>query len=213
MSGTAEPKWRRRADDRPDEVLDAALRLFVRNGFAATKVEDIAADARPLERRDLPLLFRQGGDLRATGPAGADAIAEHSTRLAQTSKQPPEVLLKTIMMLVMGRMADPQTMALPRLVLMEAGRFPALAQAYRRQVIDRAMEALQTIIQRGVEDGRFRPVDPRLAIRNILGPMLAHALLLQVFGIGEDDDITPQSFVDSHLDILLNGLSAHKEGG
>ncbi len=45
MDETAEPKWRRRADARPDEVLDAALRLFVRNGFAATKVEDIATDA------------------------------------------------------------------------------------------------------------------------------------------------------------------------
>ena len=41
----AEPKWRRRAEDRPDEVLDAALKMFARKGFASTKVEDIAREA------------------------------------------------------------------------------------------------------------------------------------------------------------------------
>ena len=39
------PKFRRRAEARPDEVLDAALALFVERGFAATRVEDIAARA------------------------------------------------------------------------------------------------------------------------------------------------------------------------
>lgn len=39
------PKFRRRAEARPDEVLDAALALFVEKGFAATKVEDVATRA------------------------------------------------------------------------------------------------------------------------------------------------------------------------
>src|SRR5439155_9079413 len=39
------PKFRRRAEARPDEVLDAALDLFIENGFAATRVDDIAKRA------------------------------------------------------------------------------------------------------------------------------------------------------------------------
>src|ERR1700712_4608559 len=39
------PKFRRRAEARPDEVLDAALALFIEKGFAATRVEDIATRA------------------------------------------------------------------------------------------------------------------------------------------------------------------------
>ena len=39
------PKFRRRADARPDEVLDAALDLFIEKGFATTRVEDIAKRA------------------------------------------------------------------------------------------------------------------------------------------------------------------------
>lgn len=213
MSKTTEPKWRRRADERPDEVLDAALRQFVRNGFAATKVEDIATEAG-LSKGAIYRYFSGKEEIfeqlvnRALTP-----LAERTNELARTSTQPPAVLLKAILTMVMGRMADPDTMALPRLVLMEAGRFPALAQAYRRQVIDRAMEALQTIVQRGIDEGVFRPVDPRLAIRNILGPMLAHALLHQVFRIDDAADIAPGTFVESHIDILLNGLSAQRQGG
>ena len=39
------PKFRRRAEARPDEVLDAALELFIEKGFVATRVEDIAGRA------------------------------------------------------------------------------------------------------------------------------------------------------------------------
>ena len=39
------PKFRRRAEARPDEVLDAALDLFIEKGFAETRVEDIAKRA------------------------------------------------------------------------------------------------------------------------------------------------------------------------
>lgn len=39
------PKFRRRAEARPDEVLDAALEQFMAKGFAATRVEDIAKAA------------------------------------------------------------------------------------------------------------------------------------------------------------------------
>src|SRR5215510_9560148 len=39
------PRWRRRAADRPREILDAALSVFVAKGFAGTKLDDVAAAA------------------------------------------------------------------------------------------------------------------------------------------------------------------------
>ena len=41
----AAPRWRRRAADRPREILDAALTVFVAKGFAATKLDDVAVAA------------------------------------------------------------------------------------------------------------------------------------------------------------------------
>ncbi len=213
VTDTAEPKWRRRAEDRPDEVLDAALRQFVRKGFAATKVEDIATDAG-LSKGAVYRYFSSKEEIfeqlvkRALAP-----IADRTSMLAHTSQQPPADVLRAILTLVAGILANPDAMALPRLVLMEAGRFPALADTYRRQVIDKAIDALEIIIQRGVDDGSFQPVDPRLAVRNVIGPLLAHGLLGDVFGVDRDRNISPATFVESHFDILINGLAIRKDGG
>jgi AcrR family transcriptional regulator len=40
-----EPRFERRKDARPSELTAAALELFVEKGFAATRLEDVAARA------------------------------------------------------------------------------------------------------------------------------------------------------------------------
>src|ERR1700741_4310120 len=39
------PRWERRKDARPQELLAAALDLFVERGFASTRLEDVARRA------------------------------------------------------------------------------------------------------------------------------------------------------------------------
>src|SRR5437868_6959113 len=39
-------RWKRRKDARPQEILEAALVVFAEKGFAAARMEDIAARAR-----------------------------------------------------------------------------------------------------------------------------------------------------------------------
>ncbi len=207
----SEPKWRRRADDRPDEVLDAALVLFSRNGFAATKVEDIARDAGISKGAIYRYFDSKEKIFESLVRRAITPLADQAVILAQTSKDDAETLLKTVLTMGAHRLSDPKFLALPRLVLQEAGRFPELAEMYRREVLDKGIAAFELIIQRGIDAGTFRPVNVPLAVRNVIGPVLAHMLLGQVFGIDEDQTRSPQAFVDSHLDILINGLT-HPQG-
>ena len=39
------PRWQRRPEDRPDEILDAATTVFGEQGFARTRLEDVAKRA------------------------------------------------------------------------------------------------------------------------------------------------------------------------
>ena len=41
----AEPRFGRRKEARPAEILDAALELFVERGYATTRLEDVAQRA------------------------------------------------------------------------------------------------------------------------------------------------------------------------
>ncbi len=207
-----EPKWRRRAEDRPDEVLDAALRLFASNGFAATKVEDIALEAG-ISKGAIYRYFSSKDEIfeslvrRAVAP-----IAERASKIAETSREDPRIILKTLLTIAIVKLSDPEILAVPRLVLQEAGRFPELAETYRREVLDRGVAAIEKIVQRGIDEGIFRPVNARLAVRNVIGPVVAHLLLSQIFKFDAERIDSPQDFLESHFDLLINGLTPHTMG-
>src|SRR5437016_6311847 len=57
-----QPRWRRRKDDRPAEILAAALDCFAERGFAATRLDDIARRAG-VTRGTLYLYFQSKEDL------------------------------------------------------------------------------------------------------------------------------------------------------
>src|ERR1700735_5510408 len=42
---TDKPKWNRRKEDRPTEIVDAAMDLFAEKGFANTNLNDVAKRA------------------------------------------------------------------------------------------------------------------------------------------------------------------------
>lgn len=202
------PKFRRRAEARPDEVLDAALDLFIEQGFAATRVEDIAKRAG-LSKGAVYLYFPskeallEGLVRRAIVPVTTTAAAA----LANFDGDPRDAI--TLLYGVMSqRLADPRVLAIPKLMLREVSKFPELAQMYRREVIDRAIPIITGLIQRGIDKGVFRPVDPELALRSVLGPVGMHLLMAEIFGIVPEGGLDVPKLLQTHIDILFNGLLA-----
>ncbi|MGV8985410.1 MAG: TetR/AcrR family transcriptional regulator [Cypionkella sp.] len=209
------PKFRRRAEARPDEVLDAALRLFGAQGFAHTTVEQVAR-AAGLSKAAVYLYFPSKKALlaglvkRAVAPV-ADLALEG---MAQVEGDPRPLIAKVLRM-VAGRAAMPGVVAVPALILREAAVAPEIAQVYREEVLDRVMPALRGVIARGVDSGHLRAVDPDLTLRSFIGPVLAHLMLAEVFGIlpegGPDGEkeggLQMDRLVENHLMILLAGLA------
>jgi AcrR family transcriptional regulator len=213
MQDTAEPrgpKFRRRAEARPDEVLDAALELFVEKGFAQTRVEDIAARAG-LSKGAVYLYFPskeailEGLVRRAIVP-----IANSALGFLENFTGDPRIVITTVMKMIAGRLHDPKLVAIPRLLIREMIHFPEFAQMYRREVLDRVIPKVAQLIRNGVAEGYFRPVDPELTIRSIIGPIALHMLMAEVFGITPADGLAIDRFIENHLTILFDGLSAPK---
>ena len=204
------PKFRRRAEARPDEVLDAALELFIEKGFAATRVEDISTRAG-LSKGAIYLYFPskeailEGLVKRALLP-----IADSALGMLRNHAGDPRPVISAALKLVGGRLSDPKTIAIPRLMIREIINFPTFAQIYRREVLDRVIPAVQRLIQHGIEEGYFRPVDPELTLRSIIGPLVLHMLIAEIFGITPAGGLEIDRLIDNHLTILFDGLSAPK---
>jgi AcrR family transcriptional regulator len=204
------PKFRRRAEARPDEVLDAALRLFIERGFAATRVEDIAAQAG-LSKGAVYLYFPskeailEGLVKRAVLP-----VADSALGMLQNYAGDPRLVITAALKMVAGRLADPKLIAIPRLLMREMINFPELAQMYRREVIDRVVPAIETLVRNGMRDGYFRPLDAELTLRSIIGPIIAHVMIAELFGLTPKGGLEIDRLVDNHMAILFDGLSAPK---
>ncbi|MEQ8446368.1 MAG: TetR/AcrR family transcriptional regulator [Pelagibacterium sp.] len=202
------PKFRRRSEARPDEVLDAALELFVEKGFAATRVEDIATRAG-VSKGTVYLYFPskeavlEGLVRRGVLPVANSVIEQ----FAKVSGDPRLILAGAIRMLG-NRLSDPMIGAIPKVVLREVVSFPQLAEMYRREVLDRTIPVLVSLIERGIAEGYMRPVDPELTVRSIVGPLVIHVVLAQVFGIVPKGGMEIEALIDNHLSVLFGGLSA-----
>lgn len=207
QNSKSKPKWRRRADARPDEVLDAALDLFIASGFSATRVEDIARRAG-ISKGAVYLYFdSKEAILMALVRRSVVPVAEDAVSLSVLEHADPAETIRLLLTNVADRMAEGRIFAIPRIIFAEAGNFPELVQMYRREVIERSLGALEALIRRGIEQGQFRPVIPGHAVRSIIGPLIAHLLLWRVFGFEDETDVNMETFVESHLDLLFHGLA------
>jgi Transcriptional regulator len=214
-TGENAPKFRRRKEARPDELLDAALDLFTEQGFDRTTVEQIARRAG-VSKGALYLYFPSKDAViealvdRAVGPIVGEVVTQ-----IEGYRGDPRVLLKRFAPLFAARMSDPRIVAVPKLVVREAVSHPQLAQMYRERVIGRAVPALTALFRQGSEDGYIRPVDPDMAVRCLLGPVLMHVLLADVFGIRVEGatpgDIGIARLLDAHLSIFFAGLEPAPE--
>lgn len=202
-----EPKFRRRAEARPDEVLDAAMDLFIEFGFANTKVEQIARRAG-LSKGAVYLYFPskqaiiEGLVRRALIP-----IAEQALAKAMSFKGDPRIGISATLRMLATGMVDAKLLAIPKMVVREAAQFPELTQMYRREVLDRIMPAITVLIQRGIDEGYFRQVDAELTLRSLIGPILVHLLLADVFAVMPKQGLAFDRLIENHLTILFDGLS------
>lgn len=205
MDNKPQPKFRRRAQARPDEILDAALALFLEKGFGATRVEEIARKAG-LSKGAVYLYFpSKEALLEGLVHRGVTPIANEALAMIANFRGDPRPLIGQILPMMTQRIFG-EALSVPRLILHEALSAPDLAQMYRRAVLDRVLPAMTGLLRQAVEGGHIRQVDPDLTIRSIMGPILIHLLLSEIFDIGTLDPDELRRLVDNHLAILFAGL-------
>lgn len=198
----------RRPDQRPGEILAAALELFSQRGFSATRLDDVAAKAG-LSKAAIYLYFNdKTALLRAVVAETAGTNIDAIGVMVHRHEGPVAPLIATFLEFMGGRLAHSEIPNLIKLVISESRAHPEIGQLYLETVIQRALPLLERLIQRGIDAGEFRAVDAKLAVKSIIGPMVMAAVWRSVFEPIGADALDIEALARQHADIIVRGLAA-----
>jgi AcrR family transcriptional regulator len=196
------PRWQRRKDERPGEILAAALDVFAERGFAAAKLDEVAARAG-VSKGTLYLYFPSKEELFRSMVRSLllPNVAMAERRIAEHKGSAGD-LLKGLVHTFGRVITESKLGAIPKLIAAEAANFPDIARFYYDEVISRGMRAMKGLIDRGVAAGEFRPI----AIERFLPLMMGPLLLLIIWKHGLERAGVPPLPVDAVLEEHANTL-------
>ena len=208
------PPRQRLKDIRPQQLLDAALALFVEKGFAATRSEEVAHHAG-VSKGTLYLYYPSKEELfKAVVRQNISALIVEGSEIVATFSGSSSQLLLKLFEVWWDRVAESQAGGLHKVVLAEVRNFPELAQFYADEVIVPAHRLFESVVLRGIERGEFRPVDTGAVAHALMAPMIFLMLHRHSFGACpiQGCDVDPRATLMAHADLMLHGLQRQAPG-
>ena len=203
-----ETKWTRRKQARPAEILDAALKVFAQKGFAAARMDDIAKEAG-VTKGTIYLYFenKEAVFKSLVHEAVGTTLSDVATG-ARTYQGSARILLRMILTRIMQLLIDSNKFVLPKIVIGESSNFPWLAEFYRFEIIEKGMELMISLIERGIAQGEFRRLPAHHVARLCVAPVLLSAVWRATFAHLDAEPYDYKGLIDTHLDVLFRGLAA-----
>ena len=206
-----QPKWRRRKEARPADIVAAALQVFADKGFAGARIEEIARRAG-VSKGTVYLYFETKGDLfrAVVHDAIIPNIDEIEARVLGL-----DLLFPDIVRMLLPRFAElvgtRPLGAVVKMVVGESRNFPELARVWHDEAIARGVGMISALIERAQARGEIRPGDARIHAFSIMGPMLMGVLWRETFTPVGGAVIDLEAVARQHAETVLAGLLVRGE--
>jgi AcrR family transcriptional regulator len=206
-SSRGKPTHRRRKEARPAELTAAALELFVEKGYAATRLEDVAALAG-VSKGTLYLYFDSKEALfKAVVREGLLPALAEGEKLVAGFTGDSATLLREVGTGMWRLIGAQRIGGIPKLIFAEARNFPEIASFYHQEVILRGTALIRSVIERGMASGEFRKVDVDAAIHIVLAPVLMRMIWRHSLDICAAASIPDETYFNEYFEMMLRGLS------
>jgi len=206
MLQPGEPKFRRRKADRPGEIVRAAMQVFAERGFAAAKLDDIAARAG-VSKGALYLYFETKEDLfrAVVGQVVAPNLAQVKA-MAAAHPGPFSDLIRGLAGHVTMVVQTTPVGGVVKMVIGEARNFPEIARVWHDDLVAQALAAVASAVEAAQARGEVKPGDPRAYALQLISPLLVGVIWRETFvPIGAEPFDLPE-LMRQHLDTLLGGM-------
>jgi AcrR family transcriptional regulator len=168
------PRWRRTPEERPRQILEAALEVFGEQGLAGARIDDIAEQAG-ISKGTVYLYFPSKDDLfcGVIRDTFAEAV-ETASSVPQTENA--EADLRAFSQNYWSFLRSKRFETVYRLVNSEHQTFPALSLEYGREVREPIRQVVCGILDRGVASGVFEAGDNEVRSRMLLALLWQHGV-------------------------------------
>jgi AcrR family transcriptional regulator len=200
-------RWERRPDERPNELLEAALRIFAERGYASTRLEDIAASVG-VTKGTIYHYFATKEELllRAIEHYHEQAFVPLQ-RMLKERHGPASASIRLFLRRAFGQLDAARLSVLALLVQGVARDVPHAYHQWLANGPVRGWEVLAELIDAGKATGEFRPdADGEVIARmTISGLVLQFAWQRYADGVPRVA-IDSDRLIDSAAEALLHSL-------
>lgn len=200
----AEPRFQRRKEDRPAEITQAALAAFAEKGYAATRVDEVAKRAG-ISKGLLYLYFKTKEDLfkaviRSFLSPRIDALISNIEKTELSAEE----FLRGPFLAFARSLPNSPAKILIRLMIAEGPKHPDLIAWYWDNVVSRALDALRTLIKRGVANGEFHESALNEFPQLLVTPVFFSVIWMIIFQ--PHSNLDTDRFIEAHVEMVLDSI-------
>ncbi len=189
------------APDKRDRILKAAIKVFAKNGFYATRVSEIAKAAGVADGT-IYLYFKNKDDVLITiFEDGINRLLVILREVAE-SDEPFEKRITRIIELQLGLLEDQRDLA--EVITVNLRQSSRLLKQYATPLFMQYIDVIAGVVREGQEEGAFRKdLNPRVVARSLFGALDA---ILLTWALGEGDTAALRKAAAHCASLFLEGL-------
>jgi AcrR family transcriptional regulator len=197
------PKFLRRPDARPGQILDAAEKVFGKLGYEAATLDGIAKDAG-ITKGTIYLYFKN------KKAVFLEMMKRRLSKLLDSIRQEAldheidsfEDYLGVVLPNLRNFITDPAYPNFFRLMMAESGRFPGIMKEFFRGTIYQVIEASKAVYGRDAGRKKVKDLDGAIVLRCLIGMHLAFVITQEIMGAKEYDPLEWDE-IEKTIDIIF----------
>ncbi|NEQ42905.1 MAG: TetR/AcrR family transcriptional regulator [Leptolyngbya sp. SIOISBB] len=193
--------------DTETKILQAAQRLFARQGYGGTTTRDLAQAAGVAEGT----LFRHFENKKAilvkvASDGWTELLTDLLTELSEMANY------KAIDQVMQHRINDLSHNAdLMRVCFMEAQLHPELQGQVQGEILAKMIDVTEAFFQTAIDRGIYRPINPRVLAQIFLGMFAISGFTHSALGEQASASEQTQAFAKGLADVFLNGVLQERD--
>lgn len=199
-----------RAQAKKKQICEAAKKLFLELGFAATSMDAVSREAGVSKQtlygyydgKEALLVDVLEQLIQNLGQERFFALPEplaDRTQLREALKQIAEAVVTSLMQV--------EYLALVRVIISESPRFPRLGQLFRTTVPEQMLKRVSSLMRQAKERGLAQFPDAESAARMFVGPLLTYVLLDGLFAPATRPQAPSSQQIEAVVDLAMKAMA------